>query len=63
MYWMRYADKSGQRQFESTGTEDWQEAQAVLRQRLQARDENSLSVVRKGQRMSFNLDFSSRLFR
>ena len=54
MYWMRYADKSGQRQFESTGTEDWQEAQAVLRQRLQARDENSLSVVRKGQRMSFN---------
>ena len=28
---MRYCDKSGRRQFESTGTEDWQEAQAVLR--------------------------------
>src|SRR2546422_9791832 len=30
VWWMRYCDKSGQRRFESTGTEDWQEAQAVL---------------------------------
>ena len=34
--------------------EDWQEAQTILRQRVQARDENSLNVVRKGQRLSFN---------
>src|SRR5437667_2660301 len=53
-WWMRYREKSGQRHFESTGTEDWQEAQAVLRKRLEARDGNSLSVVRKGQRLSFD---------
>ena len=52
IWWMRYRDKSGKRQLESTGTEDWQEAQSILRQRLQARDENSLSIVRKGQRLS-----------
>src|SRR5207248_4546859 len=54
IWWMRYTDKSGKRQMESTGTEDWQEAQTTLRQRLQARDDNSLSLVRKGQRLSFN---------
>ena len=54
IWWMRYCDKSGKRHFESTGTEDWQEAQSVLRKRLEARDENSLSVVRKGQRLSFS---------
>src|SRR5579862_7810010 len=54
IWWMRYRDKSGKRQLESTGTEDWQEAQSILRQRLQARDENSLSIVRKGQRLSFS---------
>jgi len=51
---MTFSLSSGVRHFESTGTEDWQEAQTILRQRLQARDENSLNVVRKGQRLSFN---------
>ena len=37
IWWMRYCDKSGERHFESTGTEDWQEAQTILGQRLQAR--------------------------
>ena len=54
IWWMRYRDKNGERQWESTGTEDWQEAQEALRKRLQARDENSLGVVREGQRLSFN---------
>jgi len=51
---MRYRDKSGKIHMESTGKEEWQEAQVVLRQRLQARDENSLCMVRKGQRLKFN---------
>ena len=43
-----------QRQFESTGTEDWGEAQQRLRQRLQARDENTLTVLRKGEPLKFD---------
>jgi hypothetical protein len=50
---MQYRDKSGQRQRESTGTEDWNEAQRVLRERLQARDNNTLPSVRKGQGLTF----------
>ena len=42
---------SGQRRRESTNTEDWQEAQRKLRERLQARDENTLEVVRKGEQL------------
>jgi integrase len=53
MWWMWYRDRSGKRQFESTGTEDWAEAHQRLRQRLQARDENTLSVLRKGEHLKF----------
>jgi hypothetical protein len=34
---MRYRDRDGKRRLESTGTEDWYEANRVLRDRLQAR--------------------------
>ena len=36
VWWMRYRDKSGSRRLESTHTEDWQEAQRQLRERLEA---------------------------
>ena len=54
IWWMRYRDKSGRRRFESTQTEDWHEAQRKLRERLQARDNNLLDVVRKGEQLLFN---------
>jgi integrase len=50
---MQYRDKAGERQRESTGTEDWNEAQQRLRERLQARDNNSLSSLRRGQELAF----------
>ena len=52
-WWMRYHDRDGERRFESTFTEDWTEAQRKLRERLQARDQNVLHIVRKGERLSF----------
>ncbi|HET8925225.1 MAG TPA: tyrosine-type recombinase/integrase [Candidatus Acidoferrum sp.] len=52
-WWMCYRDKAGKRQRESTFTQDWQEAQKVLRKRLEARDGNVLQVVRKGESLSF----------
>jgi len=42
---MQYRDKAGERQRESTGAEDWDEAQRRLRERLQAKDNNSLSSL------------------
>jgi integrase len=51
---MRYRDKSGNRRLESTQTDDWQEAHRQLRERLQARDSNSLDIVRKGRQIGFN---------
>ena len=51
--WMRYRDKDGKRSRESTFTEDWQEAQRKLRERLQARDDKILDVVRKGEQLQF----------
>ena len=53
-WWMRYRDRDGTRRLESTGTTDWQEAQTRLRERLQARDENVLAVVRRGQQLTFH---------
>ena len=50
---MVYRDRSGKRIRESTNTEDWQEAQRKLRDRLQARDDKILEVVRKGERLQF----------
>ena len=38
---------------ESTNTDDWQEAQRKLRERLQARDDKVLDVVRKGEQLQF----------
>jgi integrase len=51
-WWIRYRDRSGARRRESTFTQDWQEAQQLLRERLQARDSNVLDVVRKGEKLS-----------
>ena len=48
VWWMRYRDRDGSRRRESTHTEDWEEAQTQLRERLQARDNNTLHVVRRG---------------
>ena len=53
VWWMRYRDKRGERQFESTGCADWQEANKKLRERLAARDQNVLEVVRKGEQLLF----------
>ncbi len=46
--WMDYRDRDGKRQRESTNTEDWQEAQRTLRERLQARDDNTLPTASEG---------------
>ena len=51
---MVYRDRSGKRIRESTFTEDWQEAQRKLRERLQARDDKILDVVRKGEQLRFS---------
>ena len=53
-WWMRYRDRDGTRRLESTGTTDWQAAQTRLRERLQARDDNVLAFVRRGQQLTFN---------
>jgi integrase len=53
VWWMRYRDKDGVRRRESTFTEDWTEAQKCLRQRLQARDNNTLPALRRGHDLTF----------
>ena len=53
VWWMRYRDKDGVRQRESTLTEDWDEAQKCLKERLQARDNNTLPALRRGQDLTF----------
>jgi len=53
VWWMHYRDRNGIRRSESTSTEDWHEAQKRLRKRLDARDNNVLEVVRKGESLSF----------
>ena len=52
VWWMRYRDKEGIRRRESTLTEDWGDAQC-LRERLQARDNNTLPALRRGQDLAF----------
>ncbi|MEQ1948261.1 MAG: tyrosine-type recombinase/integrase [Bryobacteraceae bacterium] len=52
--WMVYRDRGGKRIRESTFTEDWQEAQKKLRERLQSRDDRILDVVRKGEQLQFS---------
>ena len=58
-WWMRYRDRDGSRRLESTNTEDWSEAQKQLRARLDARDNNSLSTIRKGKQITLT---SGRIF-
>src|SRR5580658_6300459 len=53
VWWMRYRDKDGKRRRESTLAEDWGEAQKCLRERLQARDNNTLPALRRGQDLQF----------
>src|SRR5262245_31690809 len=50
---MVYQDRIGKRIRESTKTNDWREAQRRLRERLQARDDKILDVVRKGEQLQF----------
>jgi len=50
---MWYHDRVGKRRQETTGTSDWHEAQKKLRERLQARDDNILDIVRKGEQLPF----------
>jgi integrase len=54
IWWMRYRDKTGTRRLESTNTENWEQAQRVLRERLAARDNNTLDVIRKGRQITFD---------
>jgi integrase len=51
---MVYRDRNGKRIRESTFTDDWQEAQRKLRERLQSRDDRILDVVRKGEQLQFS---------
>ncbi len=51
--WMVYRDRNGKRIRESTNTNNWQEAQRKLRERLQARDNKILEIVRKGEQLQF----------
>jgi hypothetical protein len=52
--WIRCRDREGNLVRESTFTEDWQEAQRKLRERLQARDDKLLEIVRKGEQLQFS---------
>src|ERR1017187_8369135 len=52
-WWMDYRDRDGKRQRESTNSEEWEEAQRRLRERLQARDSNTLPLLRKGEQLIF----------
>jgi integrase len=51
--WIRFRDIKGIWRRESSQTAEWQEANKRLRERLQARDDNSLDVVRKGEKILF----------
>ena len=52
-WWIRYRDRKGIARRESSQTADWQEADKKLRERLQARDENLLEVIRKGETLAY----------
>jgi integrase len=52
IWWIRYRDRTGIARRESSQTADWQEANKKLRERLQARDDNLLEVVRKGETLA-----------
>src|SRR5207247_6596545 len=52
-WWMRYRDRTGVRRQEPTGESDWHEAQKKMRERLQARDDHVLEIIRRGERLVF----------
>lgn len=51
--WMSYTDRNGNRVRESTSTSDWEEANKKLRERLLARDEKVLEIIKKGEQLGF----------
>src|SRR5579862_5300310 len=53
IWWLRYRDRKGIARRESSLTADWQEANRKLRERLQARDDNLLEVMRKGETLAY----------
>ena len=53
IWWISYWNRAGKRVRESTFTDNWQEAQKKLRERLQARDGLILEIVRKGECLGF----------
>ncbi len=52
-WWIRYRDRKGIARRESSQTADWDEANKRLRDRLQARDNNLLEAVRKGETLTY----------
>jgi integrase len=52
-WWIRYRDRKGIARRESSQTADWEEANKRLRDRLQARDNNLLEAVRKGETLTY----------
>jgi integrase len=53
IWWIRYRDRKGIARRESSLTGDWDEANKKLRERLQARDDNLLEVIRKGETLAY----------
>ena len=53
IWWIRYRDRKGIAHRESSLTADWQQANKKLRERLQARDDNLLEVIRKGETLAY----------
>jgi len=53
IWWIRYWDRKGVARREPSLTADWDEANKKLRGRLQARDENRLEVIRKGETLAY----------
>jgi hypothetical protein len=53
IWWIRYRDRKGIARRESSLTADWNEANRKLRERLQARDNNLLDVIRRGETLSY----------
>ena len=53
-WWLRYRDNKGRIIRESTGTDDREEAERMLRERLAARDEGTLSSVLSGKALTFS---------
>ena len=53
-WWMRYRDREGKLQRESTGTANEQEANRLLRDRLDARDEGRLPAMLAGKKLTLN---------